>query len=261
MLTTIIKIVLCLFLTVPVLAVDATFKGPGNCEVDHSDMSDRNNVYSGRTEAGVQFTSGKTFRLFRLKIFDVATALGAGATITGDATCSLYCVSITAGFLPSYAVAYEAFKPYNDDDMNYHEYDATNHYGYLLKSSEGSWESYLETGHCAQTTAQNTHDGPIDSSGTCATTSADLKSSPMDSVLAGATSTWYSFTIPQALVEAWYDGSKEEYGIWVFPSIPYAITGGSEFASEEHATSANHPRVTIPYTPGGGGQIINATIQ
>lgn len=234
-----ITLLFCLLAT-SVSADDYQFKGPGNCEVDHADSSDIWNEYPGKTTAGVQIWSSKEYQIFRLAIFDVADALGTGATITGDATCSLYCVSMTAGSFPQYAVAYECFKPYKDDSMSAGEWDyiAADEYTDLF------CKCWRDDG------SQNTTDGGPCNNGS----KADQKTTPMDSVNLNAISTWFTFTIPQALVEDWYDGTKSEYGIICRGS--WSVTsGGSEVASEEHATSSYHPRVTIPYTVPATGPV------
>lgn len=235
----------------------ATFQGPGSCEMDAANSSDHFNLYVGSTTGQAECNAGAILSFARLNIEGISSTIPAGATIN-SAVCSVYVTSLLSGVVGNYICAYEAWKGYFEDSMCWAYFKDTSGPASGIRwyqlASDGS-------GHCRTDAGnQNITNGPHDSSGTCVADSADFAATPIDSFLANAGSTWYTFNIDTSLINAWYSGSKNEYGIVFFASTSYnsgfgAGTGGATMSSEE-AASGQQPRVVIDYTPGASGQII-----
>lgn len=172
-------------------------------------------------------SAGQYVAIIRVK--NVASELGAGATITG-AICSLYCYSEKDATVDAYRV----FKPWVE--------------GTQVAGDEEpgvTWDDWdMNVGEWTTPPCDCANDDGVDNStdgGECDDASRrDRKATAESQVVVDATG-WWGFTISTTLAQAWYDGTANENGLFL-----KAVSEEAWFRSTEY--SSNQPHFTFTYT-------------
>lgn len=181
-----------------------------------------------------------------IRVKNVASELGAGATISA-CVCSLYNYFLSSSGSVS---AYSVFKPWvegDEDGIDDDDGDVT-WSDWASDANEWTTEGCL----CA-------YDDGVDNSyddGPCANhRRADRKETAEDTETVDAADTWYAWNMSSALAQAWYDGTKNEEGIYLVD----VESGYNLFYSTESA-EAEKPFWVFTYTtdgePEAAGQVI-----
>ena len=172
-----------------------------------------------------------------VRVQNVATEIGAGATIT-FAACSLWQDnSPTDGNVSAYSI----FKPWDEGTQNF-----------VACSNPGSsWNDWdCTTNEWTTAGCQCAGDDGSDNStdnGACGASTRDRKSTAESTTNVTETQTRYGWNINNALAQGWYDGTKNEEGL-----VFIAATGVTTFfSSTENATSSERPFFTFVFTTGG----------
>jgi len=166
-----------------------------------------------------------------IRVKNVASELGVGATITG-CVCSLYCYYETDATVSAYRV----FKPWVEGTQDGGEEEP----GVTWNDWDNDAYPWTDPG-CACA-----NDDGVDNSYTGANCNLaarrDRKATAECEVLVNATG-WWAFTISTALAQAWYDGTANENGVLL-------TTGANEawFRSTEYGS--NQPFFVFTYTSG-----------
>lgn len=200
------------------------------------------NNYGGDYELEID---GDATKYFLLRPKNIASVLGAGATITG-CICSLYCHTEVGGANDVYI--YRVFRPWVEGDEN----------GVDDDDGDVTWNDWASDASEWTTAGVGcANDDGVDNSaddGACDDASRrDRKATAEDNTSVDATA-WYSWTIPTELAQAWYDGTANEEGI-LFRTTG---TNWKLFYSSEYGISSYHPRFFFTYTTGApeAGQVI-----
>lgn len=175
-----------------------TIDGTTNVEDTYLDSAAPENNFGGGWEIR---TSSIHNSLIRVK--NVASELGVGATITA-AVCNLYCSShYTDGDLSAYSV----FKPWGEGALfGSDPADAAEGEGVATWNDWSNDDEEWTTAGC-----ENADDGGSDNSGDG--TGADRKATAEDVETVIDEDVWYAWNISAALAQAWYDETKNEEGI------------------------------------------------
>lgn len=213
-----------------------TIDGTTNVEDAYLDSDLPDNNWGGTTVLWVH--SSKIYvSLIRVK--NVASELGVGATVTG-AVCSLHCNYYGGG--GNLISAYSVFKPWVEGDENGVDDDD----GDVTYNDWASDEYEWTTAGCG-----SADDGGSDNSGDG--TGADRKATAEDTETVDAEDIWFGWDVSSALVQSWYDETKNEEGILL-------VSDGAQydsFISTEGAS--NQPFWVFTYTADGEpepGQVI-----
>jgi len=194
-----------------------------------------------------------------IRCLNVASELGAGATITGVA-CSVYTSDYYA---PGGNIAVEArriFKPWKEgtgaswgdpgspgDSGSTYEDWKSDAEEWALEGSIGSYScSTSTTCMCA---GDDGSDNEVDG-GSCVTAGRDIKSTAEDTDIVDASGMWLGWDISTDLGQGWYDGTINEEGVMLVARSGYDATCRStEYGS-------NQPFWTFTYTTAAAGQVI-----
>lgn len=192
-----------------------TIDGTTNVEDTYMDAGGQANYNFGGS-VFLYTDNGNDYRgLVRVK--NVATELGGGATIS-DCVCSLY---VEAG--SGNSNAYSVFKPWNEGALDGSDPgDAAEGEGVATWNDWSNDGEEWTIGGC-----ESADDGGSDNSGDG--TGADRKATE-ESTVGVSGSTWGSWTISAGLAQAWYNGTKNEEGIFLRSAntVRYTSTESAE---------------------------------
>jgi len=234
------KILLILFLLFlcPTWVQGDTKKISGTTNVEDCKLSSGlpNANYGGSEEIKVE----EEFNIMLIRVKNVASELGVGATIT-DCVCSLYVKS--GGLLGTPLVsAWRVFKPWVEGTQD----GTTNPPGATWNDWDNDDYEWTTAG------AQCANDDGVDNSsddGACdASTRRDRKATAESQVECATDATWYGWDISNELAQGWYDGSIEEEGILLWIEENFLV---AQFHSTENAS--NQPHFTFTYTTAAAG--------
>jgi len=208
------------------------------------DQNNPNSGYGGLTTLHI-YTMGSFGQAIFIRVKNVATEIGVGATITG-AVCSLYCSGMsTAGVIDAYSV----FKPWVEYSLT-----AQNCVGNTKGVTYDDWNCTAEewtTAGCAcegDDGSDNDTDG-----GVCGTGTRDRKSTAESSTEVTGTG-WWSWSVTAALAQAWYDGTKNEEGIFLMNES--GDNNNTDYTSTEGASNQPYWLFTYTTEAPAAGQII-----
>jgi len=168
-----------------------------------------------------------------IRVKNVATELGAGATITGCVD-SNYCFQVSSG--ANNVTAHQVFKPYvegtqtagaDPPGVTWNDWD------------NDDWEWTTAGCECAGDDGfdNNTDDG------TCGSSTRDRKSTAENTETVDAVG-WYAWNISTTLAQGWYDGTINEEGIIL-------INAGNEYKQFYSTENTElQPFWTFTYTTG-----------
>ncbi len=189
-----------------------------------------------------------------IRVLNVATRIGAGATIT-DAICSLHVFDERPGGAGGDIQAYRVLKAWTEGDQDFEDCVAPG-------ISYNDWSCTASEWRTAGCECAD-DDGVDNSSGDVGTCEADGSNADR---LATAESTvsiidedddeWYGWDISNALAQGWYDGSFNENGILLHGDDGDGTTTDVLFEPVEHTTAANRPFFVFTYTVAAAGQKI-----
>jgi len=209
---------------------------PGWAQADTKKIEGTTNVEDCIIDEGTKETNAETnivlyhltyssydkYILIRVK--NVTTELGVGATITA-CVCSLYCCVNTTNDNIS---VYRVFKPWTEAGATWNDWITTDY----------EWA----TGGC-----NNADDEGEDNSGDG--TGADRKATAEGNAVSVTETGWYSWDISTTLAQGWYDETMNEEGIVLIGSIN---TGENRFYSTEFTTDPTLcPFFVFTYTTDG----------
>lgn len=164
-----------------------------------------------------------------IRVKNVATELGAGATIT-NAVCSVFCEVFAGNQTIS---AYSIFKPWIENDVTYNDW--------VNPASEWTTAGCDCAGDGG---SDNSQDG-----GTCDDSGRDRKATA-ESATAYTGAGWVTIDISNALAQSWYDGTKNEEGIILIHTAGNA--NQNTFTSAE-SSNTEKPFFVFTFTVAGGG--------
>lgn len=234
-----------LLFLLPALAFAETKKIEGTTNVEDAmcvAAAPENNF--GARENFIIRSTTAIYALIRVK--NVASELGAGATITG-CVCSLYCYTNTAD--GDYG-AYRTFKPWvegDEDGVDNDDGDVT-----YIDFQSDALEWTIGISACM-------NDDGVDNSfdnGSCdAPEKRNHKATAEDTETVNAVG-WYAWNISTDLAQGWYDGTINEEGIILI----HSGTPDNTFYSTEYTTDPSLcPFFVFTYTteePAAAGQVI-----
>lgn len=214
-------------------------EGTANIEDGIIQSNSVDNDWTGLTTIRI-FDNGSIFLNSLLRVKNVASEVGAGATIT-SASFSLWCETNNTSAVVS---AYSVFKPW---------VEGTGTGGSCTNGcSWNDWDCTLNEwttsgcGCAGDDGSDNSQDG-----GTCNSSGRDRKSTAESSTNINAAATQFDWDISVALAQAWYDGTKNEEGV-----VLVSATGDNIMSSVESVTAANRPFFTFVFTTGGDKVLI-----
>lgn len=203
-------------------------EGTTNVEDTKLDQFQSDNNAGGYATTVVRFSEGYGFRTL-IRVKNVASELGAGATITA-CVCSVLCqVNTEDGDVSAYRV----FKPWVEGTQSagsdppgatWNDWD----------NDDWEWTT-AGCGSADDEGEDNSGDG----------TGADRKATAEDTENVTTAATWYAWNISTDLAQGWYDGTIEEEGIvLISPS-----EGNNKFYTTEYTTDPSLcPFWTFTYT-------------
>lgn len=177
-----------------------TIDGEANVEDAYIYISSPDNNYGGN-DAIIHYAG---YREILIRVKNVASELGGGATISA-AVCSVYCYNHGSSSAIS---AYSVFKPWIEGEYTGDNGDSGVTYNdWAADADEWGTEGCL----CAR-------DAGVDNSnddGACTDANADRKATAEGTETVDAEDTWFGWEVSSALAQAWYDGTKNEEGIFL----------------------------------------------
>ena len=192
--------------------------------------------YGGRTT--LLYNGSNVTSLVR--VLNVATELGAGATITD---CSLYVYNTVGATSAVYGVL-QVFKPWveGDEDGTDDDDGDVTYNDWASDANEWTTEGVLCEGDDG---SDNTQDNSA-----CNAARRDRKSTAESTVDIDATNTLFAWDISNTLAQAWYDATTNENGVL----IKY-VSGSTELKQATSTEGAsNQPHWVFTFTAGAAGE-------